>query len=71
MLHTLPFLIADLTVALRTAYLVVILELLIIAFIRFKYMKTPLVQTVVQVIFGGAIVFAIGIWLGRLGAGGG
>jgi VIT1/CCC1 family predicted Fe2+/Mn2+ transporter len=70
MLHTLPFLIPDLHVALRLAYLVVVVELLAIAFIRYRYMKTPLASTVVQVIVGGAIVFALGMWLGTLGAGG-
>lgn len=69
MLHTLPFLIPNLSVALHLAYFVVILELIAIAFIRFRYMKSPLAQTVVQVVIGGAIVFALGIWLGRLGAG--
>src|ERR1700712_1128482 len=64
MLHTLPFLIPNMHVALRTAYIVVILELLIIAFIRYKYMETPLAQTISQVVIGGGIVFAVGIWLG-------
>jgi VIT1/CCC1 family predicted Fe2+/Mn2+ transporter len=68
MLHTLPFLITDLTTALHIAYCVVVVELLAIAAIRFTFMKTPLAKTVVQVIIGGGIVFAIGIWLGRLGA---
>jgi VIT1/CCC1 family predicted Fe2+/Mn2+ transporter len=68
MLHTLPFLIPNLRVALHTAYVVVAIELVVIAWIRFKFMKTPLVKTVVQVIVGGAIVFAIGIALGRIGA---
>jgi erythrin-vacuolar iron transport family protein len=68
MLHTLPFLLSSLQIALRLAYAVVVLELLAIACIRFTFMKTPLLKTIVQVIIGGAIVFAIGIWLGRLGA---
>lgn len=67
MLHTLPFLISNLATALRIAYIVVIFELLAIAFIRFRFMETPLPKTVVQVIMGGAIVFIIGIWLGRIG----
>jgi VIT1/CCC1 family predicted Fe2+/Mn2+ transporter len=70
MLHTLPFLIPRLWVALRIAYAVVVFELLAIAFIRYKFMKTPLVTTVVQVIVGGGIVFAIGLWLGKIGAAG-
>ncbi len=69
MLHTLPFLLASLLLALHVAYGVVIVELLVISYIRFHFMKTPLAQTVGQVIVGGGIVFAIGIWLGRLGAG--
>jgi erythrin-vacuolar iron transport family protein len=68
MLHSLPFLIPDLHTALHTAYVVVICELLAIAFIRFKYMKTPLASTIIQVIVGGGIVFLIGIWLGKVGA---
>jgi len=67
MLHTLPFLILNLVLALHLAYGVVVFELLAIAYIRFHFMKSPLGQTIVQVIIGGAIVFAIGIWLGTLG----
>lgn len=69
MLHTLPFLILDLNLALHVAYGVVAVELLAIAFIRYRFMKTPLAQTVGQVIIGGGIVFAIGLWLGKVGAG--
>ena len=69
MLHTLPFLLASLLLALHVAYGVVVFELLAIAFIRYHFMKTPLAQTVGQVIVGGGIVFAIGLWLGKIGAG--
>jgi erythrin-vacuolar iron transport family protein len=67
MLHTLPFIIADLAIALRIAYVVVVIELLGIALIRYRFMKTPLLNTVVLVIVGGGIVFAVGLWLGTLG----
>jgi hypothetical protein len=67
MLHTFPFLAADLKIALHIAYIVVVFELLAIALIRFRYMKTPLVYTILQVIIGGGIVFAIGILLGKFG----
>ena len=67
MLHTLPFLIPNIHTALRIAYIVVILELLIISFIRYKFMETPLAQTIGQVVVGGGIVFAVGIWLGGIG----
>lgn len=69
MLHTLPFLITSLVLALHIAYGVVAVELLAISYIRYRFMKTPLAQTVLQVIVGGGIVFALGIWLGRIGAG--
>ncbi len=32
-------------------------------------MRTPLLATIGQVIVGGGIVFGIGLWLGRIGAG--
>jgi VIT1/CCC1 family predicted Fe2+/Mn2+ transporter len=67
MLHTLPFLVGNLATALHMAYVVVIVELLLIAFIRFRFMETPLPKTIVQVILGGAIVFVIGLWLGNIG----
>ena len=70
MLHTLPFLIPNLGMALNVAYGVVVFELLVIAYIRYHFMKTPLAATVGQVIVGGGIVFAVGLWLGKLGAGG-
>jgi VIT1/CCC1 family predicted Fe2+/Mn2+ transporter len=69
MLHTLPFLSSNLRLALHMAYVVVVFELLAIAYIRFRFMQTPLVKTIVQVIVGGAIVFGIGLWLGKMGAG--
>src|SRR6201995_4724732 len=40
MLHTLPFLIGNLHTALHIAYMVVVFELIAIAFIRYKFMKT-------------------------------
>ncbi len=69
MLHTFPFLIPNIGLALKVAYCVVVIELLAISFIRYRFMKTPLLMTIVQVIVGGGIVFGIGIWLGQLGAG--
>jgi hypothetical protein len=68
MLHTFPFLISNLSVALDIAYAVVVGELLAIAFIRYRFMSGNLWTTIGQVIVGGGIVFGIGIWLGRIGA---
>jgi VIT1/CCC1 family predicted Fe2+/Mn2+ transporter len=69
MLHTLPFLLHNLHTALLLAYAVVVFELLAIAYIRYRWMNSPLGRTVVQVIVGGGIVFGLGIWLGKIGAG--
>ncbi|WP_210205566.1 hypothetical protein [Ochrobactrum soli] len=69
MLHTFPFLIPNLSVALDAAYAVVVCELIAIAFIRYRFMGGKLLTTIVQVVIGGAIVVAIGVWLGKLGAG--
>ena len=69
MLHTFPFLLSDLGTALHLAYAVVVLELLAIAYIRYRFMGGRLGNTIVQVIIGGGIVFAIGVWLGKIGAG--
>lgn len=66
MLHTIPFLIQNIQLALHIAYFVVVIELLLISVIRYKFMKTPLPQTIGQVIVGGGIVFAVGLWLGAL-----
>jgi len=69
MLHTLPFLLRNLQTALFLAYGVVVFELLTIAYIRYRWMNSPLGKTVGQVIVGGGIVFGLGIWLGKIGAG--
>jgi len=68
MLHTLPFLLNSLHTALMIAYGVVMFELIAIAYIRWHFMRSPLGRTIIQVVVGGGIVFAIGIWLGHLGA---
>lgn len=62
--HTLPFLISDFRLALVLATIVVVFELVAIAWIRKRYMDTPFLKACVQVIIGGAIVFAAGILIG-------
>ncbi|MDO5622714.1 MAG: hypothetical protein Q4G24_14740 [Paracoccus sp. (in: a-proteobacteria)] len=69
MLHTLPFLLPDMQAALRLAYAVVVIELIVIAYVRWRFMGGRLASTILQVVVGGAIVFGIGVGLGRLGAG--
>ena len=63
-LHTLPFLISNLAAALYLAYLVVGLELVAIAYIRYRYFKMSFWLSVVQVVFGGALVFTAGLLIG-------
>jgi len=53
----------------QLAYAVVVCELLTIAFVRYRFMGGKLASTIAQVIVGGGIVFAIGVGLGRIGAG--
>lgn len=70
MLHTFPFLIGNIAVAIELAYLVVAFELTAIAFIRFRFMNSPFGKTIMQVVAGGAFVFMLGVWLGRIGVAG-
>ncbi len=62
--HTLPFLIANVNTALTAAYVVVGIELLAIAYIRFHYFKMNFFFSVLQVIVGGALVFFAGVKIG-------
>jgi len=60
--HTLPYLIRDFHVATSIAIAVVVVELGIIAWIRKRYMDTPLLSAIFQVVVGGVLVFLAG-WL--------
>jgi erythrin-vacuolar iron transport family protein len=62
--HTLPFLINKFQVAFTVAVIVVAMELATIAWIRNRYMDTPLLSAAFQVVVGGVLVFAVGIWIG-------
>jgi erythrin-vacuolar iron transport family protein len=64
-LHTLPFLISDLSLALIVAYFVVGLELVAIAYIRYKYLKMNFWLSMIQVVIGGVLVFAAGVLIGE------
>jgi len=60
--HTLPYLLRDFHTATSAAIVVVVLELAAISWIRKRYMDTPLVSAVFQVVVGGVLVFIAG-WL--------
>lgn len=63
--HTLPYLISSFHVATSVAVVVVILELAAISWVRNHFMETPLFRAALQVVLGGALVFAAGIWIGN------
>jgi rubrerythrin len=60
--HTLPFLISNFHVATLVAVIIVAVELMVISYIRHRYMDTPFLQASFQVIVGGVLVFLTG-WL--------
>ncbi len=62
--HTLPFLIPSFWTAMIVAIAVVVVELAVISWIRWKYMDTPPLAATLQVAFGGALVFGVGILIG-------
>ena len=62
--HSLPYLIPNFRTATALAVLVVAIELLVISWIRKRYMDTPFLRAAFQVIVGGACVFLVGILIG-------
>src|SRR6266436_3441368 len=62
--HTLPFLIGNFHAATLLAVIVVCIELAVIAYIRHRYMDTPLLQATFQVVVGGFLVFLTGYLIG-------
>ena len=64
-LHTLPFLVQNLHVALLIAYVVVAVELVVIAAIRYRFFGTKWWLSMLQVVGGGALVFAAAIIFGN------
>jgi len=62
--HTLPYLIPNVFTATAVAVAVVLVELMVISWIRHRYMDTPLASASLQVILGGTLVFLAGILIG-------
>jgi erythrin-vacuolar iron transport family protein len=62
--HTLPYLIPNFTTATIIACIVVVFELVAIALIQWKYMKTPPLAAAAKVMLGGGLVLAAGILIG-------
>jgi VIT1/CCC1 family predicted Fe2+/Mn2+ transporter len=63
--HALPFLINDVGTALAVAYVVVSCELLVIAWVRKRFLKVALTQSLIQVTLAGAMVAAVGVIVGQ------
>lgn len=62
--HTLPYLISDFWTATVVAAILVAIELVAIAWIRWKYMETPFGSALVQVVLGGIAVVLAGVLIG-------
>ena len=67
--HTLPYLIPNswpnaFWTATTIAAAIVAIELIAIAWIRTKYMDTPFMRSILQIVVGGALVLAVGILIG-------
>ncbi len=67
--HTMPYLVPDrwanaFWIATAIAGVIVLIELWVIAYIRSRYMDTPFLQAVFQIVVGGLIVLGAGIAIG-------
>jgi VIT1/CCC1 family predicted Fe2+/Mn2+ transporter len=63
-LHTLPFLIPQYRVALILAFAVIALELLTLAWIRWRFFSTGFLRSFVSITLGGAIIATVSAALG-------
>jgi len=62
--HALPYLITDFWTATTLAIIIVFVELWAIAWIQNRFMETPFLRAALQVVLGGALVFAAGVLIG-------
>jgi len=62
--HTLPYLIRHVQTATAIAVAVVLVELAAIAWVRHRFMDTPLGPALIQVVLGGFLVFLTGVLIG-------
>ena len=63
--HALPYLIPSFWTATIIAAIVVFVELWVIAWIQNHWMETPWGRAIIQVVIGGALVFAAGMLIGN------
>jgi len=62
--HALPYLIPDFWTATAVAAVIVVLEFLAIAWVRWRYMETRFGAALVQIVLGGVLVLLAGIFIG-------
>ena len=62
--HALPYLIPDFQTATALAIAIVFVELWAIVWIQNRFMETPFLRAALQVVLGGALVFAAGAFIG-------
>ncbi|WP_371169520.1 iron exporter MbfA [Aliiroseovarius sp. 2305UL8-7] len=62
--HALPYLITDFWTATTIAIIVVFIELWAIVWMQNRFMQTPFMRATLQVVVGGALVFAAGALIG-------
>ncbi len=67
--HTLPFLISNYHAAIVVAIVIVAVELVALAWLRYKFFKTSFVRSFVSVTVGGAIIASLSAALGVAAAG--
>jgi VIT1/CCC1 family predicted Fe2+/Mn2+ transporter len=66
-LHTLPFLIPHYEAALLSAIIVVAVELLVLAWLRWRFFQVGFVRALASVTLGGVIIAAVSALLGSAG----
>lgn len=66
-LHTLPFLIPHYTAAIWTAVAVVAAELLVLAWLRWRFFEVGFIRALATVSLGGVIIAAVSAALGSVG----
>jgi erythrin-vacuolar iron transport family protein len=62
--HALPYLIPHFWTATIIAFILVFIELWAIVWIQKRFMETPILRAIFQVVLGGALVLAAGIFIG-------
>ncbi len=65
--HTLPFLISQYHAALVAASVVVAVELVALAWIRYRFLETSFLRSVAHITLGGAVIVAVSVALGTAG----